>query len=69
MIVRPVWALARTVVATDRDVVDFYVLGSGRTARWLGGALRRLQSGNVSTYLSLLVAGVVVLAVAAGIRS
>ena len=69
VIVRPVWALARTVVATDRDVVDFYVLGSGRTARWLGGALRRLQSGNVSTYLSLLVAGVVVLAVAAGIRS
>jgi NADH-quinone oxidoreductase subunit L len=68
-VVRPVWALARTTVATDRDVVDFYVLGSGRTARLLGGALRRLQAGNVSAYLSLLVAGVVVLAVAAGIRS
>ena len=68
-VVRPVYAVARTVVAGDRDVVDFYVQGSGRAARWFGGALRLVQTGNVSTYLSLLLAGVVVLAIAAGVRS
>ena len=69
-VVRPVWGLARAVVAGDRDVVDFYVQGSGRATRLLGGALRLLQNGNVSVYLSLLLAGVVVLAVAAlGVRA
>ncbi|GAA5008199.1 NADH-quinone oxidoreductase subunit L [Actinopolymorpha pittospori] len=69
-VVRPVWGLARAVVAGDRDVVDFYVQGSGRAARLLGGALRLLQNGNVSVYLSLLLAGVVVLVVAAlGVRA
>ncbi len=68
-VVRPVYALARAVVASDRDVVDFYVQGSGRAARWVGGLLRLLQTGNVSGYLSLLLAGVVLLAVAAGVRS
>ncbi|WP_020578355.1 NADH-quinone oxidoreductase subunit L [Actinopolymorpha alba] len=64
-VVRPVWVLARAVVAGDRDVVDFYVHGSGRAAHWLGGTLRRVQTGNVQTYLTLLLAGVVLLAVAA----
>ena len=64
-VVRPVWGLARAVVAGDRDVVDFYVGGSGRAARWVGGGLRLLQTGNVSTYLAILLAGVVLLAVAA----
>jgi NADH-quinone oxidoreductase subunit L len=64
-VVRPVYALARTVVASDRDVVDFYVQGSGRAARAIGGVLRLAQTGNVSTYLSLVGAGVVVLALAA----
>jgi NADH-quinone oxidoreductase subunit L len=65
IVVRPVHALARLVVASDRDVVDFYVQGSGRAARALGGVLRLAQTGNVSTYLSLVAAGVVVLALAA----
>jgi NADH-quinone oxidoreductase subunit L len=65
-VVRPVKGLGRLVVGTDRDVVDFYVLGSGRAARFLGGALRRVQSGNVQTYVTLLLAGVVVIAVVAG---
>jgi NADH-quinone oxidoreductase subunit L len=65
-VVRPVRALARLVVLSDRDVVDFYVLGAGRTARLLGGLLRRVQTGNVQTYLSLLLAGVVLVAVLAG---
>ncbi|MEQ7125411.1 NADH-quinone oxidoreductase subunit L [Actinopolymorpha sp. B11F2] len=65
IVVRPVYALARIVVAGDRDVVDFYVQGSGRAARAVGGLLRLAQTGNVSTYLSLVVAGVLVLALAA----
>jgi NADH-quinone oxidoreductase subunit L len=44
-VVRPAKGLARAVVGTDRDVVDFYVFGTGRVARLLGGALRRVQSG------------------------
>ncbi len=66
-VVRPVYALARTVVAGDRDVVDFYVLGSGRAARALAGLLRLVQTGNAQTYLTLLLAGVVLLAIAAGV--
>lgn len=63
---RPVRGLADAVVGTDREVVDFYVLGAGRTARALGGLLRRVQTGNVSTYLAMLLAGVVLIAVLAG---
>jgi NADH-quinone oxidoreductase subunit L len=65
LVVRPVWTLSRAAIAGDRDVVDVYVSGAGRLARLLGGALRLAQTGNVQTYLSLLLAGVVVLAVAA----
>lgn len=65
LVVRPVWALSRVVVVGDRDVVEFYVRGAGRLARWFGGALRLVQTGNVQTYLTLLLAGVVVLAVTA----
>ncbi|GAB3416460.1 NADH-quinone oxidoreductase subunit 5 family protein [Flindersiella endophytica] len=65
-VVRPVKGLARLVVGTDRDVVDFYVSGSGKVAGLLGTLLRRVQSGNVQTYVTLLLAGVVVIAVLAG---
>lgn len=65
-VVRPVRALGGLVVLSDRDVVDFYVLGAGRSARLLGSLLRRAQTGNVQTYLSLLLAGVVLIAVLAG---
>ena len=37
----------------------------GHRARWLGAAVRRAQTGNVQTYLSALLAGSVVLAIAA----
>jgi NADH-quinone oxidoreductase subunit L len=65
-VVRPVKGLARAVVGGDRNVVDFYVFGSGQAARALGGLLRRVQAGNVQTYVTLLLAGVVVIAVLAG---
>ena len=63
--VRPVRAGARLVRALDRDVVDGYVRGAGFGSRLLGAAVRRAQTGNLQTYLTVLLAGSVLLAVAA----
>ncbi|MFE0176225.1 NADH-quinone oxidoreductase subunit L [Streptomyces sp. NPDC059002] len=65
LFVRPVQAAARLVRFLDREVVETYVRGAGAAPRWLGAAVRRAQTGNVQTYLSALLAGAVVLAVAA----
>ncbi|MEI5102201.1 NADH-quinone oxidoreductase subunit L [Streptomyces sp. PmtG] len=65
LFVRPVQAAARLVRFLDREVVDTYVRGAGTAPRLLGAAVRRAQTGNVQTYLSALLAGTVVLAVAA----
>ncbi|MEU2561803.1 NADH-quinone oxidoreductase subunit L [Streptomyces longispororuber] len=65
LFVRPVQAGARLVRFLDREVVDTYVRGAGTAPRLLGAAVRRAQTGNVQTYLSALLAGTVVLAVAA----
>ncbi|MEV8477364.1 NADH-quinone oxidoreductase subunit L [Streptomyces sp. NPDC051173] len=65
LFVRPVRAAARLVRYLDREVVDAYVSGAGSAPRLLGAAVRRAQTGNVQTYLSALLAGSVVLAVAA----
>ncbi|MGH3386435.1 MAG: NADH-quinone oxidoreductase subunit 5 family protein [Nocardioidaceae bacterium] len=62
----PTWALARTVVATDRDVVEPYVRGAGTGARWLGLGLRWLQRGNVQVYVTAVVAGGLLLGLGAG---
>ncbi|MFJ8697225.1 NADH-quinone oxidoreductase subunit 5 family protein [Streptomyces roseolilacinus] len=65
LFVRPVRAAASLVRFLDREVVDTYVRGAGATTGLLGAAVRRAQTGNVQTYLSVLLAGSVVLAVAA----
>ncbi|MER5716844.1 NADH-quinone oxidoreductase subunit L [Streptomyces sp. NPDC002132] len=65
LFVRPVQAGASLVRFLDREVVDTYVSGAGTLPRWLGAAVRRAQTGNVQTYVSALLAGAVVLAVAA----
>ncbi|MFJ1745770.1 NADH-quinone oxidoreductase subunit L [Streptomyces sp. NPDC088116] len=65
LVVRPVLAAAQLVRFLDREVVDTYVRGAGAGARQLGAAVRRAQTGNVQTYLSALLAGSVVLAIAA----
>ncbi|GHC70506.1 NADH-quinone oxidoreductase subunit 5 family protein [Streptomyces flavofungini] len=65
LFVRPVQAAAGLVRFLDREVVDTYVRAAGTAPRWLGAAVRRAQTGNVQTYLSALLAGTVVLAVAA----
>ncbi|QLE72639.1 NADH-quinone oxidoreductase subunit L [Streptomyces rectiverticillatus] len=65
LFVRPTRAAARLAHFLDREVVDAYVRGAGTAPRLLGAAVRRAQTGNVQTYLSALLAGSVVLAVAA----
>ncbi|MDX3644688.1 NADH-quinone oxidoreductase subunit L [Streptomyces sp. MB09-02B] len=65
LFVRPVLAGARLVRFLDREVVDTYVSGAGALPRLLGAAVRKAQTGNVQTYVSALLAGTVVLVVAA----
>ncbi|MEU1847831.1 NADH-quinone oxidoreductase subunit L [Streptomyces sp. NPDC019990] len=65
LFVRPVQAGASLVRFLDREVVETYVRGAGALPRWLGAAVRRTQTGNVQTYVSALLAGTVVLVVAA----
>jgi NADH-quinone oxidoreductase subunit L len=61
--VRPVLVAARGVGRADDDVIGGAVTGSGTGATWLGTMLRRTQHGNVQTYLTGLLAGVVIIAV------
>ncbi|MFD8011538.1 NADH-quinone oxidoreductase subunit L [Streptomyces sp. NPDC058955] len=63
--VRPVLGAASLVRFLDREVVDTYVSGAAGTAKGLGWLVRRGQTGNTQTYLSALLAGSVVLAIAA----
>ncbi|MBA2948078.1 NADH-quinone oxidoreductase subunit 5 family protein [Streptomyces himalayensis] len=65
LFVRPVRAAAELVRFLDREVVETYVRGAGTAPRWLGTAVRRAQTGNVQTYLSVLLAGSAVLAAVA----
>ncbi|UED84736.1 NADH-quinone oxidoreductase subunit L [Streptomyces profundus] len=64
-VVRPVRALAGLVRFLDRTVVDTYVRGAAAAPGLLGTLTRRAQTGNVQTYLSALVAGALVLGLAA----
>ena len=67
VLVRPIRALASGVRWGDEEVVDPYVQGSGSGARVVGGLLRLAQNGNVQGYLTLLLAGVLVMAVGASL--
>ncbi|MBE1531613.1 NADH-quinone oxidoreductase subunit 5 family protein [Actinomadura algeriensis] len=61
-IVRPIRALARLVLTVDARGIDTAVVETGRSARRLAGPLRIPQNGNPQTYLTGLIAGVVVIA-------
>ncbi|WP_434582285.1 NADH-quinone oxidoreductase subunit 5 family protein [Carbonactinospora thermoautotrophica] len=63
LFVAPYRALVRLVRFTDDEVVDAYVRGSGVLARLAGAGLRLTQTGNVQTYLTGLLAGVVLIAI------
>ncbi|WP_171167584.1 NADH-quinone oxidoreductase subunit L [Streptomyces sp. I05A-00742] len=65
VVVRPVRGAARLARFLDREVVETYVRGAASAPGLLGAAVRRAQTGNTQTYLSVLFAGSVVLAVAA----
>ncbi|WP_327263930.1 NADH-quinone oxidoreductase subunit L [Streptomyces sp. NBC_01232] len=67
LFVRPVRAAASLVRFLDREVVDTYVRGAGTGTRLLGSLVRRAQTGNVQSYLSALLAGAVVLAIATAV--
>ncbi|MEE1930939.1 NADH-quinone oxidoreductase subunit L [Streptomyces sp. TRM 70351] len=64
LLVAPVRGAASLARFLDREVVDAYVRGAGTATGWLGAAVRRSQTGNVQTYLSVLLAGSIVLALA-----
>jgi NADH-quinone oxidoreductase subunit L len=64
LFVRPVRRLAAVVVDGDVDVVDAYARSTVVLTRWGGTALRRVQTGLTTSYLTWLVAGVVALGVA-----
>jgi len=61
--VRPLHALAAAVLRADDRGLDATVEGSGTTASGLGGALRRVQNGNIQAYASGLVVAVVALVI------
>ncbi|MET3986361.1 NADH-quinone oxidoreductase subunit L [Streptomyces sp. PvR034] len=67
LFVRPVRGAASLVRFLDREVVDTYVRGAGSAPRLLGTLVRRAQTGNVQSYLSALLAGAVVLALATAV--
>jgi NADH-quinone oxidoreductase subunit L len=69
MFVVPVRWFARLTVAGDRDVIGAYVRAAGRAGTLASQGFRRLQTGNVQTYLTAAVVGVVALAVVAGVIS
>jgi NADH-quinone oxidoreductase subunit L len=64
LIVRPVRALARTVIRVDDGAIDAAVEGSGGLARRLGGLLRSSQNGNPQAYLTGVLAGTAVIVLA-----
>lgn len=64
-VVRPTYWLGRLAVAGDRDVIHPYVVAAGRLVRALGALPHAAQTGRVQSYLTAVLAFVVVLAVAA----
>jgi NADH-quinone oxidoreductase subunit L len=68
-LVRPVRWLASVVRAGDRDVIESYVEAAGWSTGALGRVLRLAQTGNVQTYLMVVVVGAAAVAVAAGAMS
>jgi NADH-quinone oxidoreductase subunit L len=66
-VVVPVRWFAKLAVLGDRDVVGGYVRGIGRAGTLASQGFRLLQTGNVQTYLTLAVAGVIALAILAGV--
>jgi NADH-quinone oxidoreductase subunit L len=67
LFVVPVRWFAKLAVSGDRDVIGGYVRATGRAGVLASAGFRKLQTGNVQTYLTAAVIGVVALAVLAGV--
>ena len=68
-IVRPVRStLTAATLHVEADRIDATVNGSGRATAMVGAGLRRLQSGNVQAYATMMFLGVIVLAVGLAVR-
>ncbi|MGW5261811.1 NADH-quinone oxidoreductase subunit 5 family protein [Microbispora sp. NPDC004025] len=65
LVARPVLRLARGVVRADARLVDGAVRGSGRATLGLSTLVRLAQNGNAQLYVTGLLAGIVLIAVAA----
>jgi NADH-quinone oxidoreductase subunit L len=69
LFVRPVLAGAELVRFLDREVVDTYVRGAATGTGWLGLLVRRAQTGNMQTYVGVLLAAAAALVLAAAVLS
>ena len=67
LFVVPVRWFAKLAVGGDQDVIGGYVRAAGRAGTLASEGFRRLQTGNVQTYLTAAVVGVVALAILAGV--
>jgi NADH-quinone oxidoreductase subunit L len=67
LFVVPVQWLAKLAVGNDRDVIGAYVRATGRAGVLASQGFRKLQTGNVQTYLTAAVIGAVALAILAGV--
>ncbi|WP_329003608.1 NADH-quinone oxidoreductase subunit L [Kribbella sp. NBC_00709] len=67
LFVVPVQWFAKLAVGNDRDVIGAYVRATGRAGVLASQGFRKLQTGNVQTYLTAAVIGAVALAILAGV--
>jgi NADH-quinone oxidoreductase subunit L len=63
LVVRPAYAFGRAVLTIDRRGVDAAVVDTGLATRGVGGLFRRLQNGNIQSYASGMVVGVLALVI------
>ena len=61
-VAEPVTALARVVVAADRDVIDAYVRGTAVATRWAGRGADRAHTRRPSAYLVWVLLGMLAVA-------
>ena len=61
ILVRPIEKLSRFLADTFEMAVDFFVEATGQLVKFLANGFRKLQTGNIGTYVFAIVIGAVVL--------
>jgi len=59
--VKPIQSFSRFLADTFEFAIDFFVEATGQLVKFLANAFRKLQTGNVGTYLFAIVLGAVIL--------